>query len=119
MNRVLDTNTVLYLLGGRLAEPLHEAYHFVSVITEMELLSYPLIQAEEESRIKDFLSDVTVAGLTEKIKHTAINFRKIYRLKLPDAIIAATALALKAELLTNDLKLANIAGLSVKLPLLK
>jgi predicted nucleic acid-binding protein len=38
---------------------------------------------------------------------------------LPDAIIAATALTLKAELLTNDLKIANIADLSVKVPLLK
>jgi len=44
MNKVLDTNTVLYLLGGRLAESLPEAYYFISVITEIELLSYPLLQ---------------------------------------------------------------------------
>ena len=49
MNKVLDTNTVLYLLGGRLAESLPEAYYFISVITEIELLSYPLLQPGEES----------------------------------------------------------------------
>lgn len=38
---VLDTNIVLYLLGGRLANPLPKAQYFISVITEMELLSYP------------------------------------------------------------------------------
>lgn len=43
LNRVLDTNAVLYLLGGRLAEPLPEGRYFASVMTEMELLSYPLL----------------------------------------------------------------------------
>ncbi len=41
MRRVLDTNVALYLLGGRLAEHLPEGEYSISVITEMELLSYP------------------------------------------------------------------------------
>lgn len=52
---VLDTNTVLYLLGGRLAEPLSEGRYFVSVITEMEPLSYPSLDAPEEKRVRSFL----------------------------------------------------------------
>ena len=40
VNRLFDTNTVLYLLAGRLAELLAAGEYFVSVITEMELLSY-------------------------------------------------------------------------------
>ena len=47
---VLDTNVVLYHLGDRLAEPLPHGAICVSVITEMELLSYPSLSPEEESR---------------------------------------------------------------------
>ena len=45
MNIVLDTNAVLYFLAGRLAEPLPQANFYVSVITEIELLSYPLLKS--------------------------------------------------------------------------
>ena len=57
MNIVLDTNTVLYFLASRLAHPLPQAEFYVSVITEIELLSYPLLKSEEEAVINDFLSE--------------------------------------------------------------
>lgn len=38
---VLDTNIVLYLLGGRLAHPLPDGTYFLSVMSELELLAYP------------------------------------------------------------------------------
>ncbi|MEH2170206.1 MAG: hypothetical protein V7K41_26865, partial [Nostoc sp.] len=37
----LDTNVILYFLGGRLVNPLLLGQYFISVITEIELLSYP------------------------------------------------------------------------------
>jgi predicted nucleic acid-binding protein len=42
----------------------------------------------------------------------AIRLRREYQLKVPDAIVAATALSLEAPLLTNDIKLLRIPGLS-------
>ncbi len=48
---LLDTNVVLYLLGGRLANPLPSGEYFVSVISEIELLSYPSLSLEEEIEI--------------------------------------------------------------------
>jgi len=54
MSIVLDTNAVLYFLAGRLAEPLPQANFFVSVITEIELLSYPLLKMEDEAEIRSF-----------------------------------------------------------------
>jgi hypothetical protein len=39
LKRVLDTNAILYLLGGKLAHPLPTGQYFISVISEMELLS--------------------------------------------------------------------------------
>lgn len=51
---LLDTNIVLYFLGGRLIYPLPPAKYFISVITEIELLSYPNLTSDEEARIIDF-----------------------------------------------------------------
>lgn len=52
---LLDTNIVLYFLGGRLIHPLPPAQYLISVITEMELLSYPSLTSDEEARIINFL----------------------------------------------------------------
>lgn len=38
--KLLDTNIVLYYLAGKLDQPLPKAEYYVSVITEIELLSY-------------------------------------------------------------------------------
>jgi len=111
---LLDTNVVLYFLGGRLTNPLPSGQYFVSVITEIELLSYPSLSPDEEVQIRDFLSKITVVGIESNIKELAIALRKQYRLKLPDAIIAATAQSLNATLFTNDVRLANLSGINIQ-----
>jgi predicted nucleic acid-binding protein len=92
---VLDTNVILYFLGGRLADPLPAGDYAISVISELELLAYPGLVSSEEQRVRDFLADISVTDLTQAVKHHAINLRKRFVLKLPDAIVAATALALE------------------------
>lgn len=114
MNIVLDTNAVLYFLAGRLVDPLPLADYYISVITEIELLSYPLLNKDEETEIIAFLNDVTVLDLTKDVKKSAIYFRRHYRLKLPDALIVATAYSLKATLFTNDIKLLTLAELQMQ-----
>lgn len=111
---LLDTNVVLYFLGGRLANPLPLGQYFVSVITEIELLSYPSLTPDEETQMRDFLTKITVVGIESNIKEVAITLRKQYRLRLPDAIIAATAQSLNATLFTNDVRLANLAGINAQ-----
>ena len=111
MKRVLDTNAVLYLLGGKLAQSLPVDQYFISVISEIELLSYPFLDESSQTKIEGFLSEVTVVGLTEEVKSLAIRLRRQHSLKLPDAIVAATALSLAAPLLTNDSKLLQLPGL--------
>lgn len=105
---VLDTNVALYYLGGRLVNPLPNARYFVSVITEIELLSYPSLTPVEEVQIRNFLAKIIVVDINYNIKELAIALRKSYRLKLPDAIVAATAQSENAELFTNDAKLMNL-----------
>lgn len=102
---VLDTNVILYFLGGRLADPIPVGAYAISVISELELLAYPGLVSSEEQRVRDFLADVPVTDLTQSVKHHAVDLRKRFGLKLPDAIVAATALALDAVLLTNDQRL--------------
>jgi predicted nucleic acid-binding protein len=112
LKRVLDTNAILYLLGGKLAKTLPETEFFVSVISEVELLSYPSIDEAAITQVHDFLSEVTVVGLTEDIRESAIGLRRQHALKLHDAIVAATALSLGEHLITNDAKLLRVPGLT-------
>ena len=111
---VLDTNVVLYHLGNRLQNPLEKKRYAISIITEIELLSYPKIQADEIKIIQDFIAQTTVIELRNSIKIETVGLRKKYRLKVPDAIIAATALRVKSPLLTNDKKLLNISEIETR-----
>lgn len=96
---LLDTNMVIGLLKGyepaiRLAEQsglvLDRAA--VSQITRMELLGYPQLTDEEDGAIRGFLAMCQVRLLDEQIEERAIRLRRSGTFKLPDAIIAATAL---------------------------
>ena len=78
----------------------------------MELLSYPSIDEVALTQVHEFLSEVSVIGLTEEIREWAIGLRRQHILKLPDANIAATALSLGAHLITNDAKLLRVPGLT-------
>ncbi|NEQ40630.1 MAG: type II toxin-antitoxin system VapC family toxin [Okeania sp. SIO3I5] len=111
---VLDINVALYYLSGRLVNPLPNATYFVSVVTEIELLSYPNLTPVEEVQIRDFLAQIIVVDINYHIKELAIALRKSYRLKLPDAIVAATAQSQNAELFTNDTKLTNLTEINTK-----
>jgi predicted nucleic acid-binding protein len=108
---LLDTNAALYLLGGRLAEALPAGDYAISVITEMELLAYPTLTPSEEERVRQFIANLTLCELTPAIRVRAIALRRTERLKLPDAIICATAIEHGVELWTNDTRLAGVREL--------
>ena len=48
---LLDTNVALYLLGDRLAAPLPAGDYGISVITEMELLAWPSLTADDKNQV--------------------------------------------------------------------
>lgn len=111
MIHVLDTNIIILFLKNRLADPPPDNEIVVSVITEIELLSFPGLPIWDEQLIRNFLADVDIAGVSADIRDAAVRLRREHRLRLPDAIIAGTALALDGELLTNDTRLARTPGL--------
>jgi hypothetical protein len=114
MTGLLDTNVALYLLGGRLAEPLPAGSYGVSVITEMELLAWPSLTTEEEKKVRGFLGQLVVCELTPVIRARAVRIRKEQHLKLPDAIVCATAMEFGVEFWTNDTTLAKVPGLTCR-----
>jgi predicted nucleic acid-binding protein len=100
---LLDTNILLYVAGKRIdTTSLPQGEFFISFVTELEILSYPSLTPQEEIRLRKLLAEMPVIDATREIKDSAIALRKQYRLKLPDALIAATAQTLKATLITND-----------------
>ena len=76
-----------------------------SLITRIELLSFPGITANEEQAITSLLNRMAHLGITLAVEELAIQFRRQHQTKLPDSIIAATAQAYDVELLTLDKKL--------------
>ena len=112
---VLDTNAGIFLtmhsdVDVPLKQMLDTADVFVSLITRMELLSKPGMEAGESQAIMDFLSRVVVVPIDAPIEAIAIELRRSNpKIKLPDAIIAATAIAMGATLLTNDDQLLRLS----------
>ena len=88
--------------------------YYFSVMTEMELLSYPDLDKQTEQKIRDFLAQLTLINLEEPIKTKTIQLRRQHTLKLPDAIIVATALTLNVPLLSNDLRLNRLSDLDCR-----
>ncbi len=107
---LVDTNILIYLFKGneRVYELLYERDLWVSFITEMELLSFDGHTTGEIQTIQRFLSNCKVIDINRSIKDTTINIRKTNNLKLPDAIIAATAHYLNIPLITADKVFKNI-----------
>jgi len=114
MTGLLDTNVALYLLGGRLAARLPTGSYGVSVITEMELLAWPSLTTEEEKKVRQFLGQLVICELTPTIRARAVQLRREQHLKLPDAVVCATAMEFGVELWTNDTTLAKVPGLACR-----
>jgi predicted nucleic acid-binding protein len=109
---VLDTNAVIDLLKSatslaKLEQRFPHAVFCISVITFIEVLGFPKITPEYEAQILTFFTDVTIIGVTNEIVEIAIKIRRKKLLKLPDAVIAATAIYFNGTILTRDTNLLN------------
>lgn len=116
-NIVLDTNICLYLLNGEapIVEYLRDKSFYISIINEIEILGFGDISKSEETAINFFLEDCNILDINKGIKDISISLRKKYRIKLPDAIIAATAVFLNIPLISADKVFDRIAELNVVL----
>jgi len=120
-----DTNTAIYYLQRQFppsAEQfmdsiLQEYQPSISAITEIELLCWKTASESDLAVLKDFIEDSVVFELEKEIKTKTAELRKTNKIKLPDAIIAATAVVHNLTLLTRNVSdFQNIQDLSVLNP---
>lgn len=105
---LLDTNAVVALLQGdvRLVRLLRQAEWIgISVISRIEFLVFSGLTESDRRLFQQFLQRVEVVGLAADdtaLTEQIIAVRRQYRLKLPDAVIAAMAIRKDAALVTAD-----------------
>ena len=107
-----DTNTAIYYLqqdfshiGGKIIDDIAENTQIcISVITEIELYSWKSGAQVDFDIVNLFVDFTLLFELEEEIKFKAANLRRQNRIKLPDAIIAATAIVYDLTLITNNTK---------------
>jgi len=102
---LLDTNAFIYFFEGKqritnLVVNTPEIYF--SAISEIELLSSNHLTQSEADEIKNFLALCHRVELTSAIIEQAIMIRRQYNFKIPDAIIAASAIYLEMPLVSAD-----------------
>lgn len=107
----LDTNIIIRALGGdrELSTLIQGKQPIVSMVVEMELRCYPLADEEEVEVIDMFLANVRIQMIDQLVKEEAIKIRKTHRLKLLDAMVAATARLDRCSLLTSDTAFKKLA----------
>ena len=111
----VDTNILIYFLQGDkdVIAMISDKEIVISFITELELLSLPKIPDKSKKLIKELLKICLIIDINAEIKDLAIEFRKKSKIKLPDAIIAATAYFHQLPLLTADKQFKSIEELEV------
>lgn len=101
---LFDTNILIDLVRGHQAarsELLRWRRAHISVVTRIEFLAGP---PEDADIIRDLLSGMQVVPIDSPIVEAAAVIRRDTRLKLPDAVILATAQVLGLPLLTRNTK---------------
>ena len=104
MKALFDSNILIdYLLGREEAAAEFARHHekLISVVTWMEILAGAKT-AEHEDVVDMFLRDFRVIEITRLIARDAVALRRARKLRLPDAIIWASARAESALLVTRD-----------------
>ncbi len=106
MTAVFDTNILIDYLNGReeaKAELRLYENKLISIITYMEVMVGAKTPKEAEI-LRSFLQSFTCRELAQVVANLAIALRQQHRLKLPDAIVYATARDVGCNLVTRNTK---------------
>jgi hypothetical protein len=117
-----DTNTAIYYLQQQfppgaekfIDDLLKEEQPVISAITEIELLCWKTTNEKDLEVLHSFINDALVLELEQSIKLKTADIRMAHKIKLPDAIIAATALIYNLTLLSRNVSdFSSINGLNI------
>jgi predicted nucleic acid-binding protein len=114
---LFDSNIIIYISKRNIPFSFIDQFDdlAVSVITFMEVLGYSFENFDEEIFVRELLSVFRIIYVDQLIADIVVQIRKKRRIKLPDAIIAATAISKNLQLVTRnvedfeniDVKIAN------------
>jgi len=104
-NYLIDTNIIIDYVGGKIegkskdfvCQILNHSFS-ISVITQIELLSLP----ESDAVFGLLIDNAKIFGLSPEIVGKTIEIRRKRKIKIPDAIIAATSIIETRIILTNN-----------------
>ena len=120
MRYLLDTNILIEAAGNTapaiaaLKRAVLSDWVGYSAITRLELFGYPSLTSAEEAVLVLLVGELEEVVVTSVVIDRAIQIRKSIRIKVPDAIIAATALEMTAVLVTrNESDFKAVGGLTV------
>jgi predicted nucleic acid-binding protein len=116
---ILDSNIAIYLIKGGLDYAVEQKLRNatltglnLSVITQIELLGYAFPTNEVRVKTEKFVNQSSIFPLDNQVVEKTIELRRLYKVKLPDAIIAATAIVFDLTLYSrNDKDFTQIPGL--------
>lgn len=98
-----DTNFLIFTSQGNpIVEPFLDYNIGISFISEMELLGVFSISKIQKSNVQNIINECFVIDMNTEIKKYAIQIKQKYKIKLPDAIIAATAIQYNIPFITAD-----------------
>jgi predicted nucleic acid-binding protein len=104
---LIDTNTVIDYLNDKLPEKsaafIERIESQLSVISRIELLAWPNATIQQLNVLNTFIAASNVYSLGEPIIIESIRIRKSFRIKLPDAIIAATTMGFELTLIIRNI----------------
>lgn len=108
---LIDTNVAIEYIGEALPEKalsmmddFIDGQFYLSVINKIELLGFAGLTENEEIKFQELINAANVIDLNEDVVTRTIEIRRQYRIKLPDAIIAATAFANELIIVTRNTK---------------
>ena len=117
---LIDNNAISNFFSGLFTEKgmdfmadIIDQTPIISVITEIEALSWINPDKSKEQIVKSFIQDATILALTPTIVAQCVSIRRSRKIKTPDAIIAATAIVHNLTLITSDSDFNDITGLNV------
>ncbi|MFP5041275.1 type II toxin-antitoxin system VapC family toxin [Parasediminibacterium sp. JCM 36343] len=117
---LMDNNAISHFFSGTYTESgldfisnIIDDIPNISVITQIEALSWIQADKKKERIIAEFIADAHVFILTNEIVEKCIAIRRSKKIKTPDAIIAATAIEHNLTLVSSDKGFDNIKDLVV------
>ena len=112
---LIDTNIIVYYLKGEQVAVsflrTNRGKLSISSITWMETLSYPF-SADEDLVVRKFLQEFRLIEISAPVMELTVEIRRMKKMKLPDAIIAASAIQNHLILVTRNIK--DFNGTKVK-----